>query len=615
LEGAGNSQADAAATACRPACWGVVRELLTDRSLHAVLLVWALCWLGLWIYLSYFSTSLPFCDEWDLSQAASRSEPLTWRWLWRPANEHRAPLTRLEVLLLGWLEGWDLRLARYVNLGLLALGAMTLILAVRSVRGRSALSDAFLGLLVLTPCQYQSVLLYAYAYAMALACFCLALSAVVTGWPLRSLWHLAFYLALIQVVNFSGGPAGNVWAVGLCGVFVRGWLEGKPRSWKWAALAGSLLVMAASLSMLLAIPSVPGHSSFRSDCWGMTVWAANRLAVGWLGGSFLAILYPWAWLLLAMPWCYVLGRMLVDLDRLARRVPSALTRLMRWLDLVPILLAALVVAIVIGHGRAYYPDLWDSRYATLLLPIGVVTYLLLVRLRAPMILAAAMSFVMAVSVGWNWPEAIRAGTYWHDPAAEMARALKMGQQPLSAIALRYASKVGYVCNPDKLLNALLLLREANLCVFRNDQFREPVPGMGRPLVWKAANGQFDDALQLISDGEATKGQAIEAASTQGRPGTALYEVDLPASGSYLLCCRLRTPAPGHVLGVQVDDRPVLEKPLPTGSGYYPYCLDPLLDLGAGHHRFRITLFQRGTRLDLLELIPKARQEWGSQNHG
>jgi hypothetical protein len=590
-----------------------VRGLLADRTLHAVLLVWALCSLALWIYLYRFSTSLPFCDEWDLSWAASGQEPLSWRFLWSPANEHRAPLTRLEVLLLGRLDGWDLRLTRFVNLSLLALSSLALIRAARSVRGRTSLSDAFLALLVLTPCQYQSLLLYAYAYAMALACFCLAISAVMTGWPMRSLGHLGLYLALVLMVDFSGGPAGNVWAVGLCGVLLRGWLEKKPVAWKLGALVGTAVVLTASLWMLFAIPRIPAHDIFRSNSWETTLQAAQKLIVCWLGGPFLMISYPWAQLVLVLPGCYVLGRILRNLWLLARGTPAAGANWQSWLDLVLLLFAALAVAGMIGYGRANYPDLWDSRYATLLLPIGIVTYLLLVRLRAPRIIPLAMTFVMAVSVGWNWPEAIRMGHMWHDPSAEMARILKRGMEPLSATSLRYASAVGFACNPDRLLDALVLLREANLSVFRKDRQKEPVPGMGLSLVWKAESGTHNDSLRLVGDRRATKDRALEVASTPAEPGKATYEVEVPGSGSYLLCLRLWTPAAGHVLDLQVDDGPAQASSLPTVSGYYPYCFE--LNLSAGKHCLAVTLFQAGARLDILELVPQARNGWEKRNDG
>src|SRR5262249_358846 len=157
--------------------------------------------------------------------------------------------------------GWDLRLARYVHLAMLALGSLALLLAARAVRGRSALSDTFLPLLVLTPWQYDTVLHFVYAYAMALTLMCLAVSAVLTGWALRSPGRSWLYLGPGLAIPFAGGPVGNLGAVGLCGVVLRGWLEGRPRVWKVNGLGGAALVAAASGTMLWLTPRYAAFES------------------------------------------------------------------------------------------------------------------------------------------------------------------------------------------------------------------------------------------------------------------------------------------------------------------------------------------------------------------
>jgi hypothetical protein len=164
-----------------------------------------------------------------------------------------------------------------------------------------------------------------------------------------------------------------------------------------------------------------------------------------------------------------------------------------------------------------------------------------------------------------------------------------------------------------LVDALVVLREANLSVFRKDRFREPVPGMGQSRVWEAECGTLNETVRLVGDYRATKGQALEAAGTPAAPATVTYDVEVAANGSYLLCFRLWTPAADHVLGVRMDEGPARSISLPTAPGYYPYCVD--LDMSAGKHRLTVTLFQPGTRLDLLELIPQAREGWGKSNDG
>src|SRR5262249_18387856 len=146
------------------------------------------------------------------------------------------------------------RLAHYVNVGLLGLGSLSLILAAQAYRGHTALSDAFCALLVLTPWQYETTIVYAYAYAMALACWCAACALAMTAGYLRSPIWLIGYLLLALVVTLAGGPAGNLWAIGLCGVLVRGWVEKKAWGWKSTALLGALVVVGISVALLVWTP-------------------------------------------------------------------------------------------------------------------------------------------------------------------------------------------------------------------------------------------------------------------------------------------------------------------------------------------------------------------------
>src|SRR5438105_15055849 len=84
------------------------RDLIADRTFWGVVLIWAFCWFSWAMYLERFANSLPWCDEYAfiLSGVATRERPVTWEFLWTPANEHRAPLTRLSSVELGRLFDW-----------------------------------------------------------------------------------------------------------------------------------------------------------------------------------------------------------------------------------------------------------------------------------------------------------------------------------------------------------------------------------------------------------------------------------------------------------------------------------------------------------------------------
>ena len=576
--------------------------LVADRQLHAVLLVWAWCWLACGMLLHYFGTPLPWCDEWELTPVAAGREPLTLEWLWRPANEHRAPLTRLEVLLLGRLNGWDLRLAHGVNLAMMALGGLALVLAARAVRGSSALSDAFLPLIVLTPWQFETIVVYAYAYAMALMLLCVAASAVMTGWPLRSTAAVLLYLALLLALTFAGGPAGNVWAVGLCAVVLRGWLEKTSRGWKAAALVGTVVVVAASGVLLALTPHTPHHDGMRSDSWRTTLVAGARVSVGWLGPPA-QLLWPWALLAVAVPGIYVLGRVLWDCRLVWRARNLAGANLGAWIDLAPVLLATLAVALLIGYGRGRGMSVNQPRYCTLVLPVGVLAYLLMVRLRAPVAVSGALAFLMAVCYGWCWPDVIGHTEAWHQGGAPMVAALRTGQYPLSVLTWTHGRTVGYP-DPDKLLAYLLQLREAGLSVF-GKKLRSAPTGMGPPQVWAARTGRLTGGLHLVADAKAVGGQAVEAAAAGQPAGAAVYDIDVPAAGTYELCCRVAVPGPAATLTVRADEAPVVTRSLPYGPNYYGYQREPLLfELTPGRHRLVLTLQTEGAKMDFLEFLPR-----------
>jgi hypothetical protein len=126
-------------------------EAVADRQLHGVLLVWALCCVTALVGIVPFGVSLPWCDEWEMTPIACGQEHLSWRWLMNATNEHRAPLTRLLLFVLGRLSHWDWQVMHYANLLSMGLGALVLLGAARSLRGQASLSDAFLCLVVLTP--------------------------------------------------------------------------------------------------------------------------------------------------------------------------------------------------------------------------------------------------------------------------------------------------------------------------------------------------------------------------------------------------------------------------------------------------------------------------------
>jgi hypothetical protein len=587
--------AEEAATERRPSvapAWA--RELFGDRALWGVLLVWAFCWLAWAIYLDRFANALPWSDEYAfiLSGVATGENPLSWDFLWTPANEHRAPLTRLWAVGLGRAFNWDFRRMLQADLALMAGGCLALVLAARAVRGRSHLCDAFLPLVILTSAQYETLAYYVYAYAMALAVWCVMAAAVMAGWQTRSVPRLLLYLLGALVVTWAGGPAGNLWALGLCVPLAVGWFRPTGRPWKVSAVLGGLAVAGSSALLIYCVPPSPAaHLPFRSDSWLMTYKAAAKCSVGWLGGPALITLWPWALLVLVVPLLYLGVRFLGDVRR------TRLVALVRWSDLGALLLSAAALVVVLGQARAKYPALWSSRYVAMEIPIAVVVYLMLVRCAAPKTLLASLAVGMAVCVGWNWPTPIEAAKVKRPRQIELNAGLREGRVPLTLLAERYPDAIGWSpeCGLQHILGSWRRMREARISVFGRD-----AEGAQRCPLWDARAGTLAASAHVIEDARAVSGAAVEGDAD----AAADYEVTVPEDGTYKLCCRWLVPAPGHAFAVAVDGGPSQLQWVPVIPQYMAVVFVPPLTLTAGTHHLTVTWPGPGSRLDVLELNPE-----------
>jgi hypothetical protein len=86
------------------------------------------------------------------------SRPVDWGWLWSEHNGHRIPFPKLVLLALYRLSGSDFRVGMYFNaVGLAALAAGLILLA-RRLRERTASTDAFFPILLLSWAHYENLL-------------------------------------------------------------------------------------------------------------------------------------------------------------------------------------------------------------------------------------------------------------------------------------------------------------------------------------------------------------------------------------------------------------------------------------------------------------------------
>jgi hypothetical protein len=570
------------------------RDLAADRAFWGVLLVWACCWFSWILHLQRFASPLPWADEYAFVQSgvATHEQPVTWQFLWTPANEHRAPLTRLWCVVLGRLFNWDYRPMLQVDLALLAMACLSLMLSVRALRGRSHFCDAFLPLLILTSAHQHTLRNFVYAYAMTLAVWCFTASAVLVQWQRRSLLHLFVYVLGALVVTWGGGPAGNLWALGLCVPLGLALFGQTPLRWKVGAIFGLATTVVSSAFLIYTIPvSPPTQVDFRSDSWATTLKAAGKLSVGWMGEPFLKVLYPWALLFLLIPLLYVMVRFLAALYRRRGMVLSG------WSELGGLLLTAGLVLVGMGQARGRSPEFWIPRYCALEIPFAVVLFLLLVRCAAPKTLMNCLAVGMAVCVGWNWPASINEGRALRPNQVILVSALRSGHEPLSLLVERYGDYTGWARHwgLNNLLGWWQQMRSARISAFAKS-----TNAARQDLFWHAESGQLASSLHTVDDPAAVNGHAVEAVADDAA-GTAVYTITVPAEGVYKLCCRWRTPAAGHAFTVTIDGGPMMRQDAPEGPNYVPCVLEPGLSLTAGTHLLTITWPGAGSRLDVLEL--------------
>jgi hypothetical protein len=376
----------------------------------------------------------------------------------------------------------------------------------------------------------------------------------------------------------------------LCVPLSYGWAQPTSRIWKICAIMGGIAIFASALFLLTNLPQTPEPLQvYRSTSWGMTLETACKFALGWLGGPVLRAIYPLILLPLAIFPLWLLVRFLRDAYR------QRLAALVRWSDLTALLALSLLVTVGMARARAGFPDAWPSRYCALEVPIAVVAYLLLVRAGAPRTLLNGLALGMALSVGWALPQLMETFDYLRPRQEQLSSQLRAGREPLSVLAENYCDAVGW--NRSYGINRLISwwerLRRSHISVFRQESTT------GSCLFWHARFSGRVRSLTIVDDDWAVEWMGLQAAS-DGSPGSAIYEVDVPETGSYRLCCRCQAPQPGPGFGVAVDEGPISYHPVVGGKVYTPN-LSSSLNLEAGKHRLTIIWPGARSRVDVFEL--------------
>lgn len=352
------------------------RWSLAGRDRWPALVVWAV-WAGavavaaMWV--GRFGRRFPFADDWFVVDVLAGERPLTAGWLWSQYGEHRIVLPRLVITQLTRFNG-DFRSTLWLNLALLAAVAAAAILVMRRVRGRTALSDAFFPLLLLS--LGLSGLNYGFqVHFVSVAVIAVAVLLVIVRYgldvPAGPLWLTAALLLLLVGAGAQGLallPGLGVWFV-LAAVRLR----------RTRAVHAALLAVAAGGIAVAAAGYFVGYrpsaspAGFRSKSVSDVVVAAGH-ALSAPGGDRMTQWWPWSGVLAAVLFAATVAVLVSGLVAASRYDGAPGRHRAVALLLFGAAVAILVLALAWGRGGMLWQRGLEHHYGALLLPYACWTY-------------------------------------------------------------------------------------------------------------------------------------------------------------------------------------------------------------------------------------------------
>jgi hypothetical protein len=112
---------------------------------------------ALW-FVGRYSHNVPVYDDWTGLVPCVVGEVDRLSWLWEQNQEHRMPLPKCLLVVLGKLTGWDLRSGPVFNVAALAVLAALMVWTARRLRGQACFFDAFLPIVLLNWGHYENLL-------------------------------------------------------------------------------------------------------------------------------------------------------------------------------------------------------------------------------------------------------------------------------------------------------------------------------------------------------------------------------------------------------------------------------------------------------------------------
>ncbi len=177
--------------------------------------VWAVLAAGVLAFVAYYGRNCPYMDEWAMLDALAGEVPPV-AWAWEPHSEHRFFVPRLLYVGLFRLAG-DLRAAMAMNALLLAASAAVLIVTAARVRGRASAADAFFPLVLLSPAQWEHLLMGYQVCFTVPAALAVGVVGLTAGRPARLGWKRAAALAACVTLLPTCGAAGVMLGAGAAG--------------------------------------------------------------------------------------------------------------------------------------------------------------------------------------------------------------------------------------------------------------------------------------------------------------------------------------------------------------------------------------------------------------
>ena len=269
------------------------RYRMTPRLDRAVTALVAAAWVAMTasacLFVARYGYNLPRLDEWEFLPVVCGHEDAA-RWVFARHNEHRFPLARVIYLGLHAATGQNFRAGMWLSVTLLSASAAALGLAARRQRGRSALIDLLIPVLLLNAGHAENLTM-GYQIAFTLTVALLALFVVAVAWGDRlGPRRLAAICGVATLGVALGGGIGWAFVPGL-GLFTL-WrvaaacrLSARPRRTAVAlsllpALAG-LYVAAGVVELKLEGGTRPGNDSATArgvafDFWTVALGGAGQ---------------------------------------------------------------------------------------------------------------------------------------------------------------------------------------------------------------------------------------------------------------------------------------------------------------------------------------------------